>query len=52
MGNAVKNESDLAKCHPTPVMERSKASGFHIHLIGGSILGVVASATYQFLYPS
>ena len=49
MTNAVENESDLAKCHPAPLMERSSASGFQIYLIGIIVLGVAALATYQFL---
>ena len=49
MSNTAENESDLAKCHPAPVMERSKASGFQIYLIGAIVLGIVALATYQHL---
>ncbi|HYK80064.1 MAG TPA: hypothetical protein VEU95_10560 [Micropepsaceae bacterium] len=41
-------ENGLAKCHPAPLMERSKASGFHIYLIGIIVLGVVAAGAYQF----
>ena len=48
MENANKSENDLAKCHPAPLMERSKASGFHIYLIGSIVLGVVAVGAYQF----
>jgi hypothetical protein len=48
MENAVMNESDLAKCHPAPLMERSKASGLQIYLIGVIVLGVVGAAVYQF----
>jgi|HubBroStandDraft_6_1064221.scaffolds.fasta_scaffold1564140_1 hypothetical protein len=49
MTNAVENESDLANCHPAPLMARSNASGFQIYLIGIIVLGVAALATYQFL---
>jgi hypothetical protein len=42
------NKSDLAKSHPAPIMERSRASGFQIYLIGVIILGVAALAAYQF----
>ena len=49
MTNAFENESDRAKCHPAPLMERSSASGFQIYLIGIIVLGVAALATYQFL---
>jgi len=49
MSNIAENETDLAKCHPVPVMERSKASGFQIYLIGFIVLGIAGLATYQYL---
>ena len=48
MTNAVDNRTDLAKSHPAPLMERSRASGFQIYLIGIIVLGVMAIAAYQF----
>jgi hypothetical protein len=47
MANAMKKENGLVKCHPAPLMERSKASGFHIYLIGIIVLGVVAAGASQ-----
>jgi hypothetical protein len=47
MRTAVENVSDLAKCHPAPLMERSRASGLQIYLIGAVLLGIAALAAYQ-----
>ena len=49
MSHIAENQSNLAKCHPAPVGERSKASGFQIYLIGLIVLGIAGLATYQFL---
>jgi len=47
MSTAIENVSDLAKCHPAPLMKRSRASGLQIYLVGAVILGIVALITYQ-----
>ena len=47
MSNATQNKNDLASYHPTPPMQRSRASGFDIYLVGLIVLAVFVIAVAQ-----
>jgi hypothetical protein len=47
MSSATQNKNNLASYHPTPQMQRSRASGFDIYLIGLMVLAVFVVAVAQ-----